>query len=112
MSILNALARERAEQDALNQLGYQRAAQTRYGTIKLSARMYAIIQSDGVSVDHLMKGMPLGIRRFSFVEGCERMTFQDCQDRYRQLLIAEIKEREEKLEKNITEAIESYPFQS
>jgi hypothetical protein len=99
MSIVDAMRRHQEEVDRIIQIGYERARASKYGTLKLTARMYAIIEFAGVSADLMMKDHPigpLGRKSFRFVEGCERMTYSDCQARYRQLLIEEIKSREEK----------------
>lgn len=99
MSIVDAMRREREETERVTRLGYERARESKYGTLKLTARMYAIIEFAGVSADLMMKDHPvgpLGLKSFRFVEGCERMTHSDCQARYRQLLIAELRAKEEK----------------
>jgi hypothetical protein len=84
MSYQDVLDEHKQEQDQF--LKDMQASKTamKYATIKLSDRRYAIIQYEGAGRYGGTDGY--WHHSFSFVEGCEKLTFSEAYDRYRELV--------------------------
>lgn len=87
---MNLYERQESEHREEAELGYARARASKYGYMSVSERRYAIIEFTGLSADLMVKGDPLGMKRFKFVEGCERLTWPDMMTQYKALLRQEI----------------------
>jgi hypothetical protein len=89
------MSKERQEQNRLVQIGMERAKLSVYAFIAVSERRYAVIERNSRSVDMKLSDNPVGVNRYVFVEGCERLPWEQANDKLTKLLRAEINVREE-----------------